>query len=122
MGCVDLRGVFERFTERARQVVALAQDEARAASSTTTSAPSTSSSGSSGEEEGLAARVLESLDISIEEVRAQVAPLFGHSRTLARARTRVLSEIRAAGKGIPRKAGDAGEACLDHTRPRCVYA
>ena len=67
---------FERFTERARHVVVLAQSEA----------------GSLGhdyigtehillgllrEEEGLAARVLESRDLTVEEVRAQVADLVG---------------------------------------------
>jgi hypothetical protein len=68
--------VFERFTEQARQVVALAQDEAR-----------TLKHGYIGTEhillglllqgDGLAARVLESLDITVERVRAQVVRLAG---------------------------------------------
>jgi ATP-dependent Clp protease ATP-binding subunit ClpC len=68
--------VFERFTERARQVVVLAQDESR-----------TLGHGYIGtehillgllrEEEGLAAHVLESLDLTTEEVRAQVVSIVG---------------------------------------------
>jgi ATP-dependent Clp protease ATP-binding subunit ClpA len=63
--------MFERFTERARIVIVLAQEEAR-----------TLRHGYIGtehillgllrEEEGVAARVLESLDITVERVRAQV--------------------------------------------------
>ncbi len=68
--------MFERFTERARQVIILAQEEAR-----------TLKHGYIGtehillgllrEEEGLAARVLESLDITVERVRAQVVRIVG---------------------------------------------
>src|SRR6266513_629082 len=68
--------MFERFTERARQVVVLAR------------VPSTMEERSDGdaehilrgllrEEEGLAARVLESLDITVERVRAQVVRIVG---------------------------------------------
>jgi ATP-dependent Clp protease ATP-binding subunit ClpC len=67
--------LFERFTERARQVVVLAQEEAR-----------TLKHNYIGtehillgllREEGLAARVLESLDITVERVRAQVVHIVG---------------------------------------------
>src|SRR4051812_12979224 len=68
--------MFERFTERARQVVVLAQEEAR-----------TLKHNYIGtehillrllrEEEGLAARVLESLDITVERVRAHVVRIVG---------------------------------------------
>ena len=63
--------MFERFTERARQVIVLAQEEAR-----------TLEHGHIGtehillgllrEEEGLAARLLESLDVTVERARAEV--------------------------------------------------
>src|SRR6266704_3385555 len=68
--------LFERFTERARQVVVLAQDEARALKHNYIGTEHILL-GLLREEEGLAARVLESLDITLEEVRAQVARVVG---------------------------------------------
>jgi ATP-dependent Clp protease ATP-binding subunit ClpC len=70
------RELFERFTERARQVVVLAQDEARALKHNYIGTEHILL-GLLREEEGLAARVLESLDITVEEVRAQVARIVG---------------------------------------------
>jgi ATP-dependent Clp protease ATP-binding subunit ClpC len=68
--------VFERFTERARQAIVIAQDEARALRH-----------GSIGPEHillgllrvhvGLVARALDSFDMSSEEVRVQVARVVG---------------------------------------------
>src|SRR5437667_184960 len=68
--------LFERFTERGRQVVVLAQDEARALKHNYIGTEHILL-GLLREEEGLAARVLESLDITVEEVRAQVARIVG---------------------------------------------
>jgi ATP-dependent Clp protease ATP-binding subunit ClpC len=68
--------VFERFTERARQVVVLAQDEARLLRHNYIGTEHILL-GLLREEEGLAARVLESLDIGLEDVRGQVARLVG---------------------------------------------
>ncbi len=68
--------MFERFTERARQVVVLAQDEARALKHNYIGTEHILL-GLLREEEGLAARVLESLDVTVEEVRAQVARIVG---------------------------------------------
>jgi ATP-dependent Clp protease ATP-binding subunit ClpC len=68
--------LFERFTERARQVVVLAQDEARAFNHNYIGTEHILL-GLLREEEGLAARVLESLEITVEEVRAQVARIVG---------------------------------------------
>ena len=68
--------MFERFTERARQVVVLAQDEARALGHNYIGTEHILL-GLLREEEGLAARVLESLDVTAEEVRAQVKRLVG---------------------------------------------
>jgi ATP-dependent Clp protease ATP-binding subunit ClpC len=68
--------VFERFTERARQVVVLAQDEARALKHNYIGTEHILL-GLLREEEGLAARVLESLDITVEEVRGHVVQIVG---------------------------------------------
>jgi ATP-dependent Clp protease ATP-binding subunit ClpC len=73
--------VFEHFTERARHVVVLAQEEARGLRH-----------GYIGEEhillgllredEGLAARVLESLNMTVERVRDEVVLLEGRGKTV----------------------------------------
>src|SRR5919108_6507875 len=68
--------MFERFTKRARQVVVLAQDEARMLKHNYIGTEHLLL-GLLREEEGVAARVLESLEITIEEVRAQVAHIIG---------------------------------------------
>jgi ATP-dependent Clp protease ATP-binding subunit ClpA len=68
--------VFERFTERARQVVVLAQDEARLLKHNYIGTEHILL-GLLREEEGLAARLLASLDVTVEEVRAQVVRLVG---------------------------------------------
>jgi len=68
--------MFERFTERARQVVVLAQEEARALKHNYIGTEHLLL-GLLREEEGVAARVLESLDISVEEVRAAVVRIVG---------------------------------------------
>ncbi len=68
--------MFEQFTERARQVVVLAQDEARTLKHNYIGTEHILL-GLLREEEGLAARVLDSLDITVEEVRAQVARIVG---------------------------------------------
>jgi ATP-dependent Clp protease ATP-binding subunit ClpC len=68
--------VFERFTERARQVVVLAQEEARALAHNYIGTEHLLL-GLLREEEGIAARTLESLGVTIEEVRAQVARIVG---------------------------------------------
>ena len=70
------QAVFERFTERARQVVVLAQEEARILKHNYIGTEHILL-GLLREEEGLAARVLESLDITVERVRAQVVRIVG---------------------------------------------
>jgi ATP-dependent Clp protease ATP-binding subunit ClpC len=74
--------VFERFTERARQVVVLAQDESRTLGHDYIGTEHILL-GLLREQEGLAARVLESLDLTIEEVRAQVVSIVGLGETAA---------------------------------------
>jgi ATP-dependent Clp protease ATP-binding subunit ClpA len=68
--------MFERFTERARQVVVLAQDEARTLKHNYIGTEHILL-GLLREPEGIAGRVLDSLDITVEEVRAQVARIIG---------------------------------------------
>jgi ATP-dependent Clp protease ATP-binding subunit ClpC len=68
--------MFERFTERARQVVVLAQDEARTLKHNYIGTEHILL-GLLREQAGLAARVLDSLDITVEEVRSQVARIVG---------------------------------------------
>src|ERR1044072_9140308 len=68
--------MFERFTERARQGVVLAQEEARTLKHNYIGTEHILL-GLVREEEGLAARVLESLDITVERVRAQVVRIVG---------------------------------------------
>ncbi|HEY4897982.1 MAG TPA: Clp protease N-terminal domain-containing protein [Solirubrobacteraceae bacterium] len=63
--------MFERFTERARQVVVLAQEEARTLKHNLIGTEHILL-GLLREEEGLAARVLESLGITVERVRIEV--------------------------------------------------
>lgn len=68
--------MFERFTERARQVVVLSQDEARAVKHNYIGTEHLLL-GLLREEEGLAARVLVSLGLTTEEIRAQIARIVG---------------------------------------------
>jgi hypothetical protein len=68
--------VFERFTERARQVVVLAQDEARLLGHNYIGTEHLLL-GLLREDEGLAAHVLDTFDITVEAVRAQVARRVG---------------------------------------------
>jgi Clp amino terminal domain, pathogenicity island component len=68
--------MFERFTERARQVVVLAQEEARGLGHDYIGTEHILL-GLLREEEGLAAIVLESLDITVEGVRAQIVRIVG---------------------------------------------
>ena len=72
----DAWRVFERFTGRARQVAVFAQEEARALRHDYIGTEHLLL-GLLREEEGLAARVLESLDITVERVRGQVVRIVG---------------------------------------------
>ncbi len=74
--------IFERFTERARQVVVLAQEEARTLKHNYIGTEHILL-GLLGEQEGLAARVLESLDITVERVRNQVLRIVGSGEEVA---------------------------------------
>jgi ATP-dependent Clp protease ATP-binding subunit ClpC len=68
--------VFERFTEPARQVVVLAQDEARVLSHNYIGTEHLLL-GLLREEEGLAAKVLDELGVTLEGMRDQVARIIG---------------------------------------------
>ena len=70
--------MFERFTDRARRVVVLAQEEARLLNHNYIGTEHLLL-GLIDEEEGVAARgVLESLDVSLADARAQVEEIIGH--------------------------------------------
>jgi ATP-dependent Clp protease ATP-binding subunit ClpC len=71
--------VFERFTDRARRVVVLAQEEARMLSHVYIGTEHILL-GLIHEGEGVAAKALESLDISLEAVRRQVEEIMGQGK------------------------------------------
>src|SRR6476469_3681428 len=71
--------VFERFTDRARRVVVLAQEEARILNHNYTGTEHILL-GLIREGEGVAAKALESLGISLEAVRQQVEEIIGQGQ------------------------------------------
>jgi prophage maintenance system killer protein len=73
------KGRFARFTGRARRVLVLAQDEARERGHGSVGTEHFLL-GLLAEEEGVAARVLESLGISLEEARDRVEEIAGHGQ------------------------------------------
>ena len=79
------KGRFARFTDRARRVLVLAQDEARERGHGSVG-PEHFLLGLLAEEEGVAARVLESLGISLEEARDRVEEIAGHGQEAPPAR------------------------------------
>jgi ATP-dependent Clp protease ATP-binding subunit ClpC len=74
--------VFERFTERARQVVVLAQEEARPLGHNYIGTEHVLL-GPLREEEGIAARVLDSLGVTIEGARERIARIVGQGEEVA---------------------------------------
>jgi hypothetical protein len=74
-----LRAMFERFTERARQVVVLGQEESRTLKHNYIGAEHLLL-GLIREQQGVAARVLESFDITLERVRPEVVRLVGEGQ------------------------------------------
>ncbi|HUJ55372.1 MAG TPA: Clp protease N-terminal domain-containing protein [Gaiellaceae bacterium] len=70
--------MFERFTERARYVIVLAQDEARALKHNYIGTEHLLV-GLLREQEGIGARVLESLGVTLDDVRPRVVDLVGRS-------------------------------------------
>jgi hypothetical protein len=81
-GSCDAAAVFERFTETARQVVVLAQEEASALKHNYIGTEHILL-GLLRVEKGLAARVLYGLDVTLEEARAQVRRVVGEGDTAA---------------------------------------
>ncbi len=71
-----LRRVFERFSDRARQVVVLAQEEARTFKHNYIGTEHILL-GVLREEKGLGARALQSLDITVERARVRVLEIVG---------------------------------------------
>src|SRR5437867_12711807 len=73
--------MFERFTDRARRVVVLAQEEARLLDHNRIGTEHLLL-GLIREGEGIAAQALESMDISLETVRQQVVEIIGRGQTV----------------------------------------
>src|SRR5262245_41335566 len=71
--------MFERFTDRARRVVVLAQDEASRLNHNYIGTEHILL-GLLGEGEGVAARVLESMDVRLDSVRQQVEETIGQGQ------------------------------------------
>ena len=71
--------MFERFTDRARRVIVLAQDEARNLKHNYLGTEHILL-GLIREGEGVAAKALEALDITLDEVRAQVIEIIGEGQ------------------------------------------
>ena len=74
--------MFERFTERARQAVVLAQDEARRLGHDHIGTEHLLL-GLLREEEGLAARVLDALDVTLDDARAEVLRIVGRGEPVS---------------------------------------
>ena len=72
--------MFERFTDRARRVVVLAQDEARALNHNYIGTEHLLL-GLIHEGEGVAAKALESMDVTLDKARAQVAEIIGEGQS-----------------------------------------
>ena len=72
--------MFERFTDRARRVVVLAQDEARALNHNSIGTEHLLL-GLIHEGEGVAAKALESMEVSLDAVRAQVVEIIGEGQS-----------------------------------------
>ena len=71
--------MFERFTDRARRVIVLAQDEARNLKHNYLGTEHFLL-GLIREGEGVAAKALEALDVTLDEVRAQVIDIIGEGQ------------------------------------------
>ena len=93
--------MFERFTERARQAVVLAGDEARALKHNYLGTEHILL-GLLREDEGIAGRVLESFGITVEEVRAWVARVVGEGDE-GRGRSCSPQAKKAAGAPLARR-------------------
>ena len=76
------KGMFQRFTDRARQAIYLAQEEARLLRHDHVG-PEHLLLGLLYEGEGVAASALESLGISLEDIREQVEEIIGHGQSPA---------------------------------------
>ena len=99
--------MFERFTERARQAVVLAQDEARLLSHAYIGTEHLLL-GLLREEEGLAARVLANLEVGLEDVRARVVDIVGRGESAAAGQIPFTPRAKEALERALREALDLG--------------
>ena len=103
--------VSERFSERARQVVVLAQEEARALEHNHIGTEHILL-GLAREEEGLAARVLRLFDVTIERLRAEVDGVSPRTISPRRDRSRSTHEARLALELALREAQSLGHSYI----------
>ncbi len=123
--------MFERFTDRARRVVVLAQEEARLLNHSYIGTEHILL-GLIHEGEGVAAKALESLGISLEAVRSQVEEMIGQGGTSPSGhipftpRRRRSSSCRCARRcssatttSAPSTSSSASSVKARESRPRC---
>ena len=106
--------MFERFTDRARRVVVLAQEEARMLNHNYIGTEHILL-GLIHEGEGVAAKALESLGISLEAVRQKVEEIIGHGQQIAQ-RTHSVHPARKEGARAEPARGAADQSLLHRHR------
>ena len=104
--------MFERFTERSPQVVVLAQEEARTLKHSYIGTEHILL-GLLREEEGPAARVLESLGLAVERVRAQVVRIVGYGGAVTSGQIPFTPRAKKALELALREALSLGHNCID---------
>src|ERR1035441_10983272 len=102
-----MQNMFERFTDRARRVVVLAQDEARRLNHNHIGTEHILL-GLIHEGEGVAAASLESLGISLEAVRQQIEGIIGQGRA---APTGAIPYTPRAKKGLDKSLRSSRQLC-----------
>ena len=108
--------MFERFTDRARRVVVLAQEEARMLNHNYIGTEHILL-GLIHEGEGVAAKALESLGISLDAVRQQVEEIIGRVSRRRAGTSRSLRGQEGPGAVAPRGAADRPRLHRDRAHP-----
>ena len=108
--------VFERFTYRARQVVVLAQEEARRLKHTYIGTEHILL-GLLREDVGVAARALESLDVTGERVRGQVVRIVGSGEVMSSGQIPFTPRAKRVLESSQRESLSSGHNYIDSGRP-----
>ncbi len=107
-----MRNMFERFTDRARRVVVLAQEEARMLNHNYIGTEHLLL-GLVHEEEGIAAKALESLGIRLEPVREQVEQIIGRGQQASSGHIPFTSRAKKALELAHRESNDLRHGFID---------